>query len=97
MHDLRYVQAMLNVWEGGDEEMLLEELRKCVSKLPNQIRRIIELRYFEGKSVIETASILKISPNTVKTQIKRGRAQLKVSLSHSSIKIFLALVTHLID
>jgi RNA polymerase sigma-70 factor, ECF subfamily len=98
VHDLRYVQAMLNVREdSGDHELLQDELRKCISTLPTQIRRIIELRYFEGKSVIETASILKISPNTVKTQIKRGRAHLKVSLLDVKVKIFLLLVTHLID
>lgn len=83
-HNLQYVQAMLDVWEDGEREDddLMTELRKCIELLPAQVRRIIELRYFEGKSVSETASILRVSPNTIKTQIKRGRANLKERLGH---------------
>jgi RNA polymerase sigma-70 factor, ECF subfamily len=97
-HNLRYVQAMLNVWEDGDDsQALLEELKKCICNLPEQVRRTIELRYFHGKSVSETAGILNVSENTVKTQIKRGRATLKLSLSEVRLKIFLLLVTLLAD
>jgi len=77
-HNLQYVQAMLNVWDKDDsDDQLIEELRKSIALLPSQVRLIIELRYLEGKSVSETANILKVSPNTIKTQIKRGRANLK--------------------
>jgi RNA polymerase sigma-70 factor (family 1) len=83
-HNLLYVQAMLNVWEEGDrDDALLDELRKCIAALPRQVRSVIELRYFEGKSVSETADILQVSLNTIKTQIKRGRASLKQRLSSS--------------
>ena len=97
-HNLRYVQAMLNVWEDGeDSSALLEELRNCIRSLPEQVRRTIELRYFHGKSVSETAEILNVSENTVKTQIKRGRASLKLSLSEVHPKLFLILVTLLTE
>ncbi|MBT1689125.1 sigma-70 family RNA polymerase sigma factor [Dawidia soli] len=97
-HNLRYVQAMLYVWEDGDDgEALLEELKRGIRDLPEQVRRTIELRYFHGKSVSETADILNVSENTVKTQIKRGRASLKLSLSEVRLKIFLLLVTLLAD
>lgn len=97
-HNLRYVQAMLHVWEDGDDsEALLEELKRGIRDLPEQVRRTIELRYFHGKSVSETADILNVSENTVKTQIKRGRASLKLSLSEVRLKIFLLLVTLLAD
>jgi RNA polymerase sigma-70 factor (ECF subfamily) len=77
-HNLQFVQAMLNAWEDDEsDDQLIEELRKSIASLPGQVRCIIELRYFEGKSVAETANILKVSPNTIKTQIKRGRANLK--------------------
>jgi len=97
-HNLRYVQAMLNVWEDGEDgQALLEELRKCILHLPEQVRRIIELRYFHGKSVSETAHILDVSENTVKTQIRRGRASLKLTLSDVRLKIFLIVVTLLAE
>lgn len=81
-HHLQYVHAMLNVWENDEsDDALLEELKKCVAALPAQVRLTIELRYFEGKSVTETANILQVSPNTIKTQIKRGRANLRELLS----------------
>lgn len=97
-HNLRYVWAMLNVWENGeDDHILLEELKKSIIKLPEQVRRTIELRYFESKSVSETANILNVSPNTVKTQIQRGKNQLFIALSEVRSKVFFALVTLLID
>ena len=97
-HNLRYVQAMLNVWEDGeDSQVLLEELKKSISKLPEQVRHTIELRYFQGKSVSETAGILNVSENTVKTQIRRGRATLKLALSEVRLKIFFLLVTLLAE
>jgi len=97
-HNLQYVQAMLNVWEGDEDDALMDELRKSVASLPSQVRRIIELRYFEGKSVSETATILKVSTNTIKTQVKRGRANLKEHFDDLGLKnIFLLLVTHLMD
>jgi RNA polymerase sigma-70 factor (family 1) len=97
-HNVRYVQAMLNVWEDGeDHQALFEELKKCICNLPEQVRRTIELRYFHGKSVSETADILNVSENTVKTQIKRGRASLKLTLSEVRLKIFLLIVTLLAE
>jgi RNA polymerase sigma-70 factor (ECF subfamily) len=97
-HNIRYVQAMLNVWDDGEDgEALLDALKKSISRLPEQVRHTIELRYFHGKSIAETAAILHVSENTVKTHIKRGRATLKLSLGDVRVKIFLALVTLLAD
>jgi RNA polymerase sigma-70 factor (ECF subfamily) len=93
-HNIRYVQAMLNVWDDGEDgAAMLEALRRCISRLPEQVRRTIELRYFQNKSVAETAAVLHVSENTVKTHLKRGRATLKLSLGDVRLKIFLALVT----
>jgi RNA polymerase sigma-70 factor (family 1) len=97
-HNIRYVQAMLNVWDDGEDgAALVEALQKCIRQLPEQVRRVIELRYFQSKSVAETAAILHISENTVKTHLKRGRATLKLTLGDVRIKIFLTLVTLLAD
>lgn len=97
-HDLRYVQAMLNVFDEGEmEEQLVIELKKRIAELPRQVKHIIELRYFEGKSVSETAEMLNISPNTVKTQVKRGRASLKIALLGIKLKIFFLFVTPFMD
>jgi len=97
-HNLRYVRAMLNVWEDGENDhTLLSALTKSLNKLPNQVRRAIELRYFESKSVSETAYILNVSENTVKTQIKRGKNRLLITLSGVRSKIFFMLVTLLMD
>lgn len=97
-HNLLYVQAMLNVWnDGEDSTQLLHELTQAVAKLPEQVRRTIELRYFHGKSIAETALTLNVSTNTVKTYLKRGRNTLKLSISDVRVKLFFLFVTLLTD
>ena len=46
-------------------------------KLPFKYRRILYCHYYEDKKISEIATELKISENTVKTQLVRGRELLK--------------------
>ena len=55
--------------EGED---LWEELRR----LPERDRTVLHLYYYEGYATGEIAAILGRSPNTVRSQISRGRALL---------------------
>lgn len=52
--------------ERGADLVLLDDALKGLAKLDPQQSRIVELRFFGGLSIEETAEILSISPATVK-------------------------------
>lgn len=55
-------------------------LHKSISDLPEKVRRVIHLHYFEGLSVVEIADRLRISAGTVKAQLYDGRKRLRKEL-----------------
>ena len=55
-------------------------LRNGMRALPRRVRAAIALHYLEGYSVRETAAVLGVSENTIKTQIKKGLARLREEL-----------------
>lgn len=52
----------------------------AVLELPLKYRTIIYLYYYEGYKINEISKILKISENTVKSQLSRARKKLKTKL-----------------
>jgi RNA polymerase sigma-70 factor (sigma-E family) len=59
---------------------LRDELWAALQQLPNRMRAVLVLRYFEDLSDAETAAILGCSIGTVKSQCSRGLGRLRVSL-----------------
>ncbi len=55
-------------------------LKEAISKLPEDLKIIINLRYFCGYTVVETAQILKLAQGTVATRQRRALALLKLEL-----------------
>jgi RNA polymerase sigma-70 factor (ECF subfamily) len=53
-----------------------ERLRRALSRLPDDCRAILSLRYFEDAQVGEIARILEVPEGTVKSRINRGRTEL---------------------
>ncbi len=56
------------------------ELHDSIDRLPERVRLIIRLHYFEGLSVIEIAERLGISQGTVKWQLHDGRKRIRKEL-----------------
>lgn len=71
---------------ADDDYLVLDEMNTCVRDvidgLPPIHRAAIVLFYLEGKSVLETAEILEISPGAAKVRIHRARARLKEALDN---------------
>jgi RNA polymerase sigma factor (TIGR02999 family) len=67
--------AVMAVEQAGDYVALDEALR-ALEALDPQKGRIVELRYFGGLSIEETAEVLKISPRTVRREWQRAKAWL---------------------
>ncbi len=57
------------------------EIRAAVSALPERLKAVFILRELEGHSTAETAEILEISPEAVKTRLHRARLRLRERLS----------------
>jgi RNA polymerase sigma factor (TIGR02999 family) len=70
-------EAMGLPGEGGDVNLLaLDEALGRLAEIDPQQSRVIELRYFGGLSVEETAKALGVSPRTVKREWRVARAWL---------------------
>jgi RNA polymerase sigma-70 factor (ECF subfamily) len=61
-------------------------IRRCVKKLSAQYREIIDLAYYQEKSVEEIAYIVGIPKNTVKTRMHRARMQLAELLKSAGVE-----------
>jgi len=67
----------------GTELIALDDALEALAKIDPRKSRIVELRYFAGLSVDETAAVLKISAETVTRDWRVARAWLMAELSKS--------------
>jgi RNA polymerase sigma-70 factor (ECF subfamily) len=78
---LQYVEASLHSKDVSAQNNELEDLELSLQneilKLPDQIKKVLVLKYFKGKNRKEIAIMLNISENSVKTQLQRGKKKLK--------------------
>ncbi len=64
---------------SGERSIDLEALDEALTRLAELDQRqaqIVELRYFSGLSIEETAEVVRLSPATVKTDWKSAKAWL---------------------
>jgi RNA polymerase sigma factor (TIGR02999 family) len=74
-------EALLGARAPGVEVLALDEALTALSKVDPRKGRVVELRYFGGLSVEETAETLRISPETAKRDWKMAKAWLLRELS----------------
>jgi RNA polymerase sigma-70 factor (ECF subfamily) len=58
-----------------------EHVAKCLSRLPPEMRQVIQLKHVEGLRFSEVAERLGVSDGTVKTRYYRGLQRLRLLLS----------------
>jgi RNA polymerase sigma factor (TIGR02999 family) len=68
--------VLLGTRDRGIEILALDEALESLSKIDARKGRVVELRYFGGLSVEETAEVLGISPETVKRDWRMAKAWL---------------------
>ena len=61
--------------------LALDEALETLSKVDGRKGRVVELRYFGGLSVEETAEVIGVSPETVKRDWRMAKAWLFAELS----------------
>ncbi|OEF98464.1 RNA polymerase sigma factor [Desulfuribacillus alkaliarsenatis] len=73
-----------SVEEQVEEQLKSQEIRTAVTKLPEQYKVVIVLRYLQDMTYKEISQILEIPENTVKTHLFRARKLLK-DMMHNSM------------
>lgn len=74
-------EDLLALQERDVNLVALDEALESLSRLDSQQGRIVELRFFAGLSIEETAEVLKISPATVKRDWAMAKAYLHRAMS----------------
>ena len=69
--------------DKGADIVALDEALVALSELDARQSRVVELRFFGGLSIEETAEVLKVSPGTVRRDWSLARAWLHRELSKS--------------
>lgn len=69
--------------EKGDDLVALDEAPESLAKLDARQSKVVELRFFGGLSIKETAEILKVSAGTVRRDWSLARAWLHRELAGS--------------
>jgi len=70
----------LHTPEKAEDLVALDEALCALAKLDERRSRVVELRFFGGLSVEETAAVLMISPETVMRDWKLARTWLRREL-----------------
>lgn len=79
------LEDSFSILDGQPMEMIaLDDALTDLARLDQQQSRIVELRFFGGLSVEETADVLEISPATVKRKWSTARAFLHREVGRSS-------------
>lgn len=77
-------EGLLVAEEQADHFIALDEALRSLEQMDPQKGRIVELRYFGGLSVEETAEVLNISPRTVRREWQRSKAWLYRMISEGT-------------
>jgi RNA polymerase sigma factor (TIGR02999 family) len=78
-------EAVVMAKERGGDLLAIDELLQKLAEIDPQQVRIVELRFFTGLSVEETAQVLSISDRTVKREWAVARAWLQRELQRSNL------------
>lgn len=71
-----FEQAVLPVIQRAADVIALDEALEALAKRDPQQARIVELRFFSGLSIEETAEVVGVSPSTIKREWNIAKAWL---------------------
>ena len=74
-------QVIVSAQARGIDVLALDEALKTLARIDARKSRVVELRYFGGLSIEETAEVLGVSLDTAKRDWRMARAWLLAELS----------------
>ena len=83
----RKKRITLDFAESDESEEPFDQLplKEAVSKLPEELRLIVSLRFFSQYTVAETAAILNLPQGTVATRQRKALSLLKLELQEEEV------------
>jgi RNA polymerase sigma-70 factor, ECF subfamily len=78
-------ETLLVAQARGIEMLSLDEALKSLAGIDSRKSRVVELRYFGGLSIEETAEVLEVSVDTVKRDWRMARAWLMAELTGKQV------------
>lgn len=85
VRDAQIIQFPLSKNDNPEQAMaqrqILQLIERAIDKLPNLYRIVFVVRVIEGLSIEETANLLAIRPETVKTRLHRARHLVRQQLN----------------
>jgi RNA polymerase sigma-70 factor, ECF subfamily len=82
-HEVSFDEAAVVTAERAAEVVALDDALNGLANLAPRQSQVVELRYFGGLSVKETAEVLKVSPETVKRDWRMAKVWLLRELQRS--------------
>src|SRR5262245_37300781 len=79
-------EQLLPVVDRAHELVLLDQALTALESLSERSARVVELRFFGGLSVEETAAVMSVSERTVKREWKKARAFLFDALRREDLR-----------
>ena len=79
-------EALVGPQEKGQDLVALDDALKALSEVDPRKSRVVELRFFGGLGVEETAEVLKVHPNTVLRDWRLAKVWLKREMSKEEPK-----------
>jgi RNA polymerase sigma factor (TIGR02999 family) len=80
LHHVDLDAATIAVDDSGASLLALEGALKQLATLDGRMAHVVELRFFGGLTVEETADVLDVDPRTVKRDWRKARAMLYLTL-----------------
>lgn len=81
-HHEKLTEALIytGMSEYEDNSEIIEKLQQCLQRLPEQQRRVLELKVFKGMSYKEMAVELGLTEFTIQTHVKRAYKFIRESM-----------------
>ncbi len=81
--DVTFDDMQPGVISRAEEILAIDQALGSLAELSERLAKLVELRFFGGLSVVETAEVLEVSERTVKRDWRKARAFLYRALSDS--------------
>ena len=78
----RYARVLTRDLARADDLVALDEALSALAAFDERKARVVEMKFFAGLSVEETAAVLKVSPRSVERDWTLARAWLMRELAH---------------
>ncbi|MCL3779179.1 sigma-70 family RNA polymerase sigma factor [Prolixibacteraceae bacterium JC049] len=90
-YEILYFEALSQLPLAKEDYDCVEVIKQILMEMPEQMRTVMERKYWHEQSISQIAEDLNISEGTVKTQLFRGRVRIKELLPHVAQTTFITI------